>query len=219
MLPLFRNESALSIKTISCRINKSVLKLSKTWSSPQQWVLCTKDWQTKQKNIFNWQFQLLTSKFTPSSLCQLHSFYVHLSLYLVLFLPLFTLPSLSSFVSPPRPQGFRCQSVSVWRGLWPAAPGHTGAPGWYPASIPLHPHAAAAQRHVGSGRIAEPEVCVDWTGSEAGNVGGAGGRGGVLVQLLKLLAVTWKEAFGSCMLEDVHGNIPIILKWIKQLKV
>lgn len=140
----------------------------------------------KAKKISNWQFQLLTSKFTPSSLCQLHSFYVHLSLYLVLFLPLFTLPSLSSFVSPPRPQGFRCQSVSVWRGLWPAAPGHTGAPGWYPASIPLHPHTAAAQRHVGSGRIAEPEVCVDRTGSEAGNVGGAGGRGGVLVQLLKL---------------------------------
>lgn len=41
-------------------------------------------------------------------------------------------------------QGFRCQSLPVWGGLWLVASWHTGAPGWYSAVVPIHLHPAAA---------------------------------------------------------------------------
>lgn len=58
-------------------------------------------------------------------------------------------------------QGFRCQSLSVWRSLWFVAAGHTGTFGCFFPSLPIHPHVAAALWHAGSRSCEKPEVAGD----------------------------------------------------------
>lgn len=154
----------------------------------QQWVLNIEHRETKQKKKI---YTTVNFNSCVIFIYYFQSFPLFYSIppFLGPQLPPFLPPSL--FVSPPALQGFRCQSVSVWGGLRLAAPWHTGATGWHTPAIPLHPHTAAAQWHVGSGRAAELEVSDGWRGSERESMGG---REGVLVKLLKLLAVmSWRR--------------------------